>query len=492
MESPNQPQQPQPQPKNTSVVWKSALTGLKWGIYAGIGLKCLDTFVTLLRVDVLVAILFLVATAVCFIPKIGVGVAVALAFAISRFTNANLFLVFLGAALVGAILGALPGMAIGATVGLVRKRAQAGGPAGSPEPMSVIVKSLVLPAVGAVALFGVYFGVVNPWLTGTVVGGDTETSPPAVQQTTRPPTTTVALGSISGRVLDESSKPVEGAYVSATASSGNGGGTAKTDASGRYRIERVASGDYQVWANATGRLVEYWQNASNTSTASMVSVTAPKEKGGIDFTLDMAGTISGTVTDAGGRPLTGIMVVARLTGTNGGWGATTKLDGTYSMSYLPLGSYVVSAQMDSKSTSSDIEYATEYYNDKPGSTSADVVTLSAKTSTMKIDFSLEVGGSISGRVVDANGTPFAGAYVWASAYGSTSSTDGFGMAVDASGNYRLRGLRPGDYRVRASRQGGVAQFWQNTATYASATAVTVASGENKTGINFALKEVATP
>ena len=144
------------------------MTGMKWGIYIGIGLKCLDTFITLLFADVFTAILFLVAVGVVFIPKIGFVISMAIAFAIYQFTDINLFFVLIAAALTGTILGALPGMAVGGAIGLARRNSIPVATDATPESDSIAITAFVLPLIGAGALFAFYFLVVNPWLISVV------------------------------------------------------------------------------------------------------------------------------------------------------------------------------------------------------------------------------------------------------------------------------------------------------------------------------------
>jgi hypothetical protein len=152
------------QPKSRSFVWGHAMEGLKWGATIGIGLKCLDTLITFLQVDVLTAILFLAAIGVCFIPKIGAGLMIFLAIAFTWFTGVNLFLTVLVAGITGAVLGALPGMAIGGLVGLLRRNAGKAPADTQPESGIVSVTAFILPLIGGVGLLAVYIMVINPWI----------------------------------------------------------------------------------------------------------------------------------------------------------------------------------------------------------------------------------------------------------------------------------------------------------------------------------------
>jgi len=465
-----------------SIVWKYALVGLKWGIYGGIGLKCLDTFITLLRVNVLVAILFLVAAGICFIPKVGVGVAVVAAFIISQFTGLNLFLVFLAAALIGSILGVLPGMAIGASIGLIHKRASANAANVPIESGPVIVKALVLPLIGAVVLFTLYFGVVNPWLSRTVLGSEAGSAQvTSVETPTRTTTTTIAGGTISGRVIDGNKKPIKGVEV--MADPGGPGQrqafVATTDSSGNYKITGISSGDYHITAEATGWGTQRWQDGSANLSADVVSITTTSNLTGINFTLGKSGTISGTVTDAGGKPLANISVT--ISPASGGISQVTFTgqSGLFSEQGLPLGSYTVSAPSLFRDGSGDGGYITKF----------DQVTLSAKTPDAKgTNFTLDIldiGGSISGQVLDANNQPISG--VAMSAYVSGVTGPQVSIATtDASGHYQIKGLASGNYIVSASLKGWIRQTYQNDNGNSPATVIPVTAPDDKNGINFTL------
>jgi len=147
-------------------VWGHAISGLQWGAGVGIILKFLDTFIGLAIIDPTLAVLFLVAIGVCFIPRIGmIGVAIFIFFMI-KFSNVNVnfFFMVIGAALAGASLGCLPGMAIGGIIGLSRKQSLARAMDASAEPQGILLKAVLLPLIGGIALFVFYFFVFNPWL----------------------------------------------------------------------------------------------------------------------------------------------------------------------------------------------------------------------------------------------------------------------------------------------------------------------------------------
>jgi hypothetical protein len=82
------------------------------------------------------------------------------------------------------------------------------------------------------------------------------------------------------------------------------------------------------------------------------------------------------------------------------------------------------------------------------------VTVAAAQSVPGIDFALVPGRAITGRILDEDGTPFAGAAVRAlvtrSQNGSDTLVEVTGADTDDRGEFRLHGLAPGQYYVSAS------------------------------------------
>jgi len=145
-------------------VWSHAISGLKWGALIGIALKLFDTFLMLLTVEAGMAFLFLVAIGVCFIPRVGVGLMIVIALILSRLSKVNFFFMAIAGALVGAIVGCLPGMAVGGIIGFARKNNLPKAIDAQSEPGSILMKSVIVPAVCGIGIILFYIFVLNPWL----------------------------------------------------------------------------------------------------------------------------------------------------------------------------------------------------------------------------------------------------------------------------------------------------------------------------------------
>ncbi|NOY50316.1 MAG: T9SS type A sorting domain-containing protein [Chlorobi bacterium] len=133
---------------------------------------------------------------------------------------------------------------------------------------------------------------------------------------------TYKTGTLTGTVSDNSSNVVSGATVQIT-----GGSSTTTNASGVYTITGIAPSTYTVVASKTGY-------ASSTQTGVVINPDASTTQ---NFTINSAGTLSGTVTDGtNGGTEDGVLVT--VSGGNGS--ATTAGGGTFSFTLSP-GTYTL-------------------------------------------------------------------------------------------------------------------------------------------------------
>jgi hypothetical protein len=177
-------------------------------------------------------------------------------------------------------------------------------------------------------------------------------------------------GVVTGRIVDEVGEPVLEAVVRVIQQRWVGGrkraipsGTAQTNDLGVYRVFGLPPGEYIVGVNAqAGRMPfaasasteyapVYYPGTSDLAMARTVTVTAAQ-----DTLVDLALTptpvvrVAGMVIDGSGRPLTGgrVTAVPRMTDASLGYdaqrGGTIKPDGTFAVSGLTPGTWVLSAQ----------------------------------------------------------------------------------------------------------------------------------------------------
>jgi hypothetical protein len=194
------------------------------------------------------------------------------------------------------------------------------------------------------------------------------------------------------------------------------------------------------------------------------------------------GAVRGRVTQAsGGAPIQGVTVQAeKLTCPYYYAADYSGSDGYYIIQNLPAGKYMVY-------TGNDSVFLDIYWNNQPDEGSADTVTVASNDTTENINFSLRVGGKITGSVTLTGASSVS---VTVSATNTTSLKSYDGPAYNASGNsatYEIRGLPTGTYKVETDNsQGYIDVYYNNKSTYASADPVSVTEGSPTSSINFTL------
>ena len=160
-------------------------------------------------------------------------------------------------------------------------------------------------------------------------------------------------GTISGSLTQTSggiTVPAVGVNVYAVASSADrwGNGWAQTDASGRYTVDGLGAGDYKLLFEPQdpGFVSKWFTNAMGFQSATVVAVGTRAAVVGIDANLEVASSISGTVTkNVGGTVTTAENVSVEVFTVPGGdyvGYADTDVAGNYSVGSLMAGTYSVS------------------------------------------------------------------------------------------------------------------------------------------------------
>ncbi len=305
----------------------------------------------------------------------------------------------------------------------------------------------------------------------------------------------MTLGGISGTVTDSSDVGISGICVSATAVNGALGVGASTylapaatsSSNGTYTISGVEPGAYQVTfapgCGTTGSYApQFYPGVSLSSGAKDVVVSAGATATSINAALPAPGSIAGSVSPAtagvcvdvspsGGASLAAFVNSAVTSGT-----------GSYDVSGLPPGSYVVSFASGCGYSNPMV---TTYYSGALGFGTATPIQVAAGQTVTGIDGTVSAGGSISGTVTDAT-TGLALPGICVSAFASDGQS---GSATSASdGTYTISGLGTDQYVVGfgsgCGSTGNYAfQYYQGASSPASATSVNVIDGQTTGGIN---------
>ncbi|MCP4701406.1 MAG: carboxypeptidase regulatory-like domain-containing protein [Gammaproteobacteria bacterium] len=260
-----------------------------------------------------------------------------------------------------------------------------------------------------------------------------------------------AEGHVTGRVTDADGNAVQD--ISVTAQRWNGSwwewkNSASTDASGDYDISGLDAGDYQIeFSDSSGSYAhEYYNDAALSGSAESVSLSADGTTSGIDAQLAAGGSITGTIADANGTPLSGIKVSIHQQQGAGEWRTdytASDENGTYTAKGLNTEEYRLEFSDDNH------VYASEFYQDAPDKESAQPVTAAAGSTVSDIDVVLAQGGHISGTLTNAEGNSLpdiaVSAYRWKDNWWEEQWENK--VNTDSSGNYTLTGLADGRYRV---------------------------------------------
>jgi hypothetical protein len=283
-----------------------------------------------------------------------------------------------------------------------------------------------------------------------------------------------------------------------------------TDANGNYTISGLIAGnDYIVWTFNNGQpfIDEVYNDRKDFdfTLGDRVDISVG-DASGIDFGLDPAASINGTITATnGGAPIEGVLVDILDTSCNIVIRTQTDAAGNYSASGFGQGDFYVHARGAFEG------FVSELYPDLPRVASCPepldegtLLSVAVGQTATGIDFQLEDGSSISGVVSDING-PLAPGAARARIY----SVDGTQLLVGQSGffngdfgeppnGYLIRGLPAGDYKVvltgsALSPPGLIDELYdnvpcpRNSCPPGSGVTISLAPGEARSGIDAVLE-----
>ena len=278
----------------------------------------------------------------------------------------------------------------------------------------------------------------------------------------------------AGTVADaESGEPIGDAEVTLA---GKGGSaptrTARSDATGAFKVKGLPAGKYEVRAIARGFL-------RSKQPALELPDGGVKDLG---IALERGGSISGRVLDDRGKPLSSALVQPSMAFTTdaewnaasesiAGIGVETDAEGRYRLEGLPPhGAYLIQASAGGFAPVRSTR-----------------IQVGRKQDVTSVDLVLRPGGGIRGRITDSDGKPIPGATLQAEAAAESeehrvyTALDAIGKEAltDAAGEYALSPLGPGLYEVKASAGGYIP---------AARAGVEVGAGGAAEGVDFILEK----
>ena len=272
--------------------------------------------------------------------------------------------------------------------------------------------------------------------------------------------------------------------------------TSLISTTGTYEISGLPAGVYRLWASS------YFDTANNRDylsgvyqgitleNAQNITLTTGETKTNLDIVLGVGqndGVVMGKVT-AGDAPLAGIRVNLYPTGSDPiyypFWNAIiytyTDESGLFKLGGLSSGDYYV-AFVDPAEA-----YATEFYNDKRYPAQNEVVRLDEKQLVAEVSASLIQAGTISGTLRYATGAPATYTsilLIWKTESGWESRAP-YQAFTDNQGNYQLKSLWPGSYRLSFNSPLFSSEYYGATDyNFDSATIITVEAGSRVSNIN---------
>ena len=311
---------------------------------------------------------------------------------------------------------------------------------------------------------------------------------------------------VSGRVMDNAGNPVPGLWVHSfdAPCGGNWLGGGRTDENGHYTMYNMPAGNVyvQACANCDNMMLtnEWWTGTDtagsfNCNDARNLTIQVDGDATGIDFNLDPAGNISGYVRDSSGNGLSGLHVYVRSDACNGIQYSQANTDGNgyYLISGIPEGNVYVYACPECNNQN----FVGEWYNGGSGikdCNGATGVAVEENQVTADINFNLQEGATVSGRVLDNSGNPVSGLWVHAHDQGCGGVWLG-GSRTDSNGYYSIYGVAPGNVYVQACANCDnfmfTSEYWAGAGNPGSfncndAQSLNISAGENAANINFNL------
>jgi uncharacterized repeat protein (TIGR01451 family)/fimbrial isopeptide formation D2 family protein len=283
--------------------------------------------------------------------------------------------------------------------------------------------------------------------------------------------------------------------------------TTTTDSAGAYLFDNLFGGSYTVTVTPPAGMTNTYDSNTGNNHDTPVTLAAGEDRTGIDFGYRGTASLGDRVwedrdadgtQDLGEPGLPGLTVT--LTGVDTFGAAvnvttTTGINGAYTFANLPPSSvagYTVTVTPPAGTTQT-------YDLDGIGTANSAVASLSAGQTRTDVDFGYQGNGSIAGVIwrdddnsaTDNSEPQLAGLTV------TLTGTDAYGNTVlrltttDSAGAYLFDNLLDGSYTVTVTPPAGMTNTFDGNTGNNHDTPVTLAAGEDRTGIDFGYRGTAS-
>ena len=288
-------------------------------------------------------------------------------------------------------------------------------------------------------------------------------------------------GGISGVVTrEDDGTALPGVTVSALDANNEIVGSTETDVAGGYDLGGLPAGSYRVRFGSpdAALLSQYWKNAYNWDTATLVTIVEGQTKAETDVALATAAYITGTVTNgADGQPVFTTVLAYDLEERFDLEFHFTDGIGRYRIG-VPAGTYKVLFMSTG--------LAVEWWDDAPVWDSATEITVAAGEEVDGIDAVLDKIATVNGTVTVATDRPSeVSVRAWSDGVEVNSR-----IITSDTGAFSLP-LQKGAYTVQATATftdgtPPVTQYFDGVATVDEATPISLSPGDIVDGIDFVL------
>ncbi|OGD18270.1 MAG: hypothetical protein A2W03_14105 [Candidatus Aminicenantes bacterium RBG_16_63_16] len=337
--------------------------------------------------------------------------------------------------------------------------------------------------------YKLYFNRLNRWLTpewyndkADFASADTITVTAGQALTGRDAGLT-PVGRVRGRVTNLSAVGIQNVTVQVRDSTNQAVGSDTTDSMGYYYIYAIPEGTYWAYFDGTaaGYASEYYRDKMTFAAGDTITVSSWLWNWDINAQLAAGGGITGRVTGPGGAGIQNIRVQIKDVYGNTVVQPLSDINGDYSSGGLAAGTYRVLF------SNNGLDYVSEWYSDRYALWTAADVTVLAGSTTSNINAQLEASGTISGTVTDGS----AGVNgVKVELYDTYLNSAGLSAMTNASGNYTLRAIPAGSYKVLFNTSGAganvIREWYNDKLTPQAADVINVTAGGTLSGINAVL------